>query len=429
MKRAFGLLFVMCLGSNCDDARNVSEDFCGPCGSVSAGEGFISGDARIDGLFKSIGTIGSATAQIEVDLEEDLLTLARAFEVQVTGDMSLEAIATAVRSAIDVEISANVQGDIQLDFVPPQCQAAVDMAVEAQAHCEAQAGCEVSAECEGADVAVSCAGTCSGECSGTCTGGCVVEVSGSCEGTCTGACQLEVGGACDGICRGECDGECSLTNTAGDCEGSCSGQCTGSCELKAGGSCTGTCHGECETTADAACEGKCHGSCSAQCSGGCEGEATPPSCSAEGSCEATADCQASAKAQGSANLQCTPPTLTFRYDLKAEVDGNTRAAFVAKMAALKVHMMGIVQGMFKMRALIDPDYAAELGIEPPLGMTVGQLQILFESDLDSLDLPPGRFACVLSALEESMDIISNMAFGLGYAYVAQLEIISVFDIL
>jgi len=280
-------------------------------------------------------------------------------------------------------------------------------------------------------VEVSCSGSCSGGCSGECSGGCVMEASGICEGTCTGSCELEVGGTCEGICRGGCSGECSLVNSQGECEGECDGECSGSCELKAGGECSGECHGECEVEVTAECSGECHGSCSGSCSGGCEGEVTPPSCSAEGSCDATADCQASASAQGSASLECTPPTLNLRYDFKVELENDleAQAKFVAKMAALKVHMMGIVQGMYKMRALVDPDYAASLGIDPPLVMIAGQFEVLLTADLDSFDIPPGKLPCVLPALEESVDILTDMSTDLAGVFQAQFEIVGVLDVL
>ncbi len=433
MRKVFGLLlgtlFVMCMGNACDDVKDATENLCGPCGEVSAGDDFISGDARLDGFFKAVGTLGAATAQVEVDLKEELLALGAVFDANVNAEMSIEDIASSVRAAIDAEISANVEGGIEVDFVPPKCQAAVDVAVDAQAHCEAQAGCDISAECESGEVSFSCKGNCTGGCEGTCEGGCSVEASGSCEGTCTGACQMDVAAVCEGICRGTCSGTCSLQNNAGECEGTCDGECQGSCELKAGGTCEGECHGECEVSVEAECEGECHGSCEGECSGGCEGEVTPPSCSAEGSCDASADCQASAKAQASASLECTPPTLTFRYDFAADVDADAGAEFVAKMAMLKVHMMGIVQGMFKMRALVDVNYAAELGIEPPVVAIAGQVEALLTADLDSFNIPPGRLVCVFPAFEEAFDIMTNLVTGLGGTFTAQVEIVGVLNVL
>jgi hypothetical protein len=156
---------------------------------------------------------------------------------------------------------------------------------------------------------------------------------------------------------------------------------------------------------------------------------TPPSCSADGSCDATADCQAAAEAQGSASLECTPPTLTFRYDFQADVDGEARAAFVAKMAALKVHMLGIVQGLFKMRALFEPGYSAELGIDPPLVLITGQIHALVDAGVGSFDIAPGRIDCLLAALEDAAELLAELAVGLGDTFAAQLEIVLVLDVL
>jgi hypothetical protein len=409
----------------CETIKDASEGMCGPCGDVNKGDNFISGDARLDGMFAAVGTFGQATAAIDVSFREDLLALAEVFEVDVSADAALDVIAADVRAAIEAEISANVSGDLIIDYAPPACQAAVDVAVEAQANCEASAGCDVSAECEGGEVAVGCSGQCTGECSGGCQGSCAVEVEGGgCSGECQGSCSLEAGGTCEGICKGECGGVCELQTANGTCEGKCDGECTGTCEMKVAAECSGECHGECKMPqASGSCEGKCEGSCDAQCSGGCEGEVTPPSCSAEGSCEATADCQASAKAQASASLECTPPTLDIRFELDGGLDANAAAKFTAQMAELKVRMAGIVQGLFKLRALVDTEYAAELGIDPPVLAILGQFEVLLTADLDSFTIPPGRLACVLPAFEASIDIFGTAAVDLVVLFEAQYEIV------
>jgi hypothetical protein len=67
--RVIGLVLMIVLGmfgfgGACDTIKNASEDICGPCGDITKGDTFISGDARIDGLFTAVGTLGKATADI-----------------------------------------------------------------------------------------------------------------------------------------------------------------------------------------------------------------------------------------------------------------------------------------------------------------------------------------------------------------------------
>ena len=415
--------------TSCDAA----EKLCGPCGDVYAGDDFISGDARLDGLFKAVGSFGKATAAIDASFRADVEALADVFGVEYTADMDIGDLVADVKGEINAEINASVSGSLKVVFVEPKCEASVNVAVEAQANCEAKAGCEVSAECEGGELAVSCEGTCSGSCSGGCTGGCKVEASGTCEGKCEGSCSLDVAATCEGVCKGECSGECSayVENASGEmeCDGKCEGECTGTCELAAAAECSGECHGKCEIEVEGECEGECHGSCDAECSGGCEGTATPPSCSAEGSCEASADCQASASAQASAELSCTPPRLDIRFEFDASLDAAARAEFTAKMAELKVRMVGIIQGMFKMRALIDADYAAEIGIEPPIAQITGQVQGMVNANFDDFDIPAGRLVCVLPAFEDSVDIMVEAGTSLTGTLQAQIDIVGVLDIM
>ncbi|MFO8070874.1 MAG: hypothetical protein R6V85_03270 [Polyangia bacterium] len=425
-------LLIVSFGTitSCDEITKVSEGVCGPCGDVYDGDAFISGNARIDGVFKAVGTFGNATAKIDANFRSELEGLAEVFGVEGAAEMSVDQLAAEVKGAINAEISANVEGGLSVEFVPPQCKAEASVAVEAQAECEASAGCEVSAECEAGELAVSCEGQCTGGCSGTCEGSCTVEASGTCEGTCTGSCQLDVGATCEGTCHGTCDdGTCSLENTEGECEGQCDGECQGTCELEAGGECSGECHGECTMEIEGECEGECSGSCDAECSGSCEGTVDPPSCSAEGECEASADCEAQASAQASASVECTPPSLDIAFEFAAGVDASAQAEFIAKMSELKVRMVAIVQGMFQLRALVDADYAAEIGIEPPVGQITAAVQGLLEINIDELDIPAGRLACVLPALEDSKDILVLAATDLTVTVQAQLEIVGVLGIM
>ena len=428
--RKFGLVLVLVVGmfgfgGGCDDLKEM----CGPCGEVGLGDSTISGDARLDGFFKAVGTLGSATATIQGDFRAQLEELAAVFGVTGTADMDITALVAAVKGSIEAEISANVQGSLRVKFEPPKCSANVNVSVDAQASCEAKAGCEVDAECSGGEVSVSCEGTCSGGCSGNCSGSCSAKVDAACSGVCKGQCELDVAASCSGTCNGTCDGNCTLQDNAGNCKGECDGNCDGSCEVEGGASCSGTCHGECAVEATATCEGTCEGSCDAECSGGCEGTATPPSCSVDADCEATADCQASASAQASASMECTPPSIAVDFDFAAGVDATAQAEFIAKMETLRVKMMGIVQGMFKLRALVDADYAASIGIESPVAVIGGQLEGFVSGGIDGFDVAPGLIPCVIPAFEDAIEIMGSVATDTVATVQGEFEIVGVLNIL
>ena len=149
----------------------------------------------------------------------------------------------------------------------------------------------------------------------------------------------------------------------------------------------------------------------------------------EPKCETSADCEAQASAQASANVECTPPQLDIRFELAAGVDADARAEFIAKMSELKVRMVAIIQGLFQMRALIDADYAAEIGIDPPVVQIAAAVEGLMDMNLDELDIPVGRYPCVLPALEDSADILATAGTDLVVTLQAQLEIVGVLGIM
>jgi hypothetical protein len=425
VKSLIAVLFLATsLGSMiaCDELAEV----CGPCGKVELGDATISGDARLDGFFKAVGTLGNATASIEGEFKAQVEELAAIFEVNVEG-MSLDEMVAEVKGEIEAEINANVSGGLKVVYEPPKCSANVSVAVEAQASCEAKAGCEVDAECSGGEVSVQCEGNCSGGCSGTCEGSCSLEVSGTCEGTCKGACEMSASpGVCEGTCNGGCSGECSLQDNAGNCKGECSGDCSGSCEPpSAGMNCSGECHGECAVEATAECEGKCEGSCDAECSGGCEGTATPPSCSVDAECEASAECQGSASAEASASLECTPPSIAIDFDFDASVNASAQASFLAKMKGFKVQMVAMVQGMTKLRALVDVDYAASIGIESPIVVLEGQIDAMMSADFKDFDVPKGKIPCLIPAFEDSITILGSVATDTAGTISGQLEFFAI----
>jgi len=414
------------LGGACDDVTKISEGVCGPCGKIENGDATITGMAQLDGIFKALGTLDASTGSIKANFDANVRELAAVFGIDATG-MATADIVTEIKAEFAAQITA--QGSITVDFVEPSCSADISVSASASAQCEAKAGCDVdvNAECDPGQLSFACEGKCTGGCSGSCSGSCTAEVDAACSGTCKGSCDLSVsGGQCEGTCKGDCSGSCSLTNSDGDCEGECSGTCTGSCKLpEAGGSCSGSCKGECKVEATASCEGKCEGSCDAECTGGCEGSFEPPSCNAEASanCEASADCQAQAEAQASASLKCTPPSLAIVFE--GDLDASAQAEVLAKLDLFKAKMIGIVQGMFELRALVEGN--AELGIDPPV-VTIGASIEEFASAVANGEVEieaPGLLPCAIPAFEEAGSIIGNVAGDMQGTITAQLDLFTI----
>lgn len=391
--------------TSCDEtATQVSEDLCGPCGSIATGDLSIAGDARLDGFFQAVADLSEATASIRADFDRDVLALGELYGLH-TAEVDAAFVAQ-LRAAIEADVRASTDGGLQVMLEPARCRANVAVAVQAQASCEAQAGCDV--DVDPGMLAVQCEGTCRGECSGECAGelSCAVQTpTAACEGACEGSCELEGSAGCDGTCRGECDGTCSATNANGECAGMCEGECRGVCELAARGQCQGTCQGTCYVdpgSAQCTTEAECAGTCDAQCSGSCEGDFEPPHASAR--CDASADCEAQARAQAQANVQCDPPRLTVGFTLAAELDADARAAFVARMRTLEIRLVAIVQGTTRLRALVTGEVNGEVVFQPaPLVSLQQQLEGILEAGLEGrFELAPGRVACVLPAFRAAL---------------------------
>jgi len=427
------LLGAAALVHGCDDdnvAIDDQESICGPCGTIANGDSTISGNASLDGIFKAVGTLDMSTGSIKANFDGRVKNIAGIFGIEAEG-MATADLIEEIKAEFSAQISANIQGGLKVDYVPPSCSADISVSASASAQCEAKAGCDVdvSAECDPGELSFACEGKCTGGCTGTCSGSCTVEaeLAASCEGTCKGACDLSVEpGVCEGTCKGECSGTCTLENTDGECEGECDGDCTGSCELpSAGGSCSGECKGECviDASAGVECEGKCEGSCDAECSGGCEGNFEPPSCNAEASanCEASADCQAQAEAQASASLECTPPSLDISVEFSGGVDASAQAEILAKLEAFRVEMVGVVKGMFELKGLIEGN--AELDIEPPV-VTIGVAIEGFIDEVESGDfkIAAGLLPCVVPAFQEAGDVLVNLAGDMEGTISGQLEL-------
>jgi len=394
----------------CDD---VAKEACGECGLVAEGDIGISGNAKLDGFFKAVADLNGAVAKVNGSFETELAALEEAFGiVDASGDLSARVDGLVL--AIQGEVNANVQGGLTVNYAPPKCSANVSVTLEAQAQCEAKADCEVTVDPGSAEV--TCEGSCSGSCSGGCEGEaqCKVAISGGqCSGSCEGSCQMDVAAKCDGTCRGTCTGNCSAYNGSGECAGACDGNCQGSCELNAAAECSGSCTGSCTApSGDVECSGevKCEGSCTGSCSGGCEGSVEPPS--AEGSCEASGECSAQAKAQGSANVECTPPSLDVGFEFKAGLDANAKAAFGAKLVALKAHGAVMLQSFVKYQALITGEVNGEVVFDPaPVVSITSGLQGVIQGGVDGslfADIPKGRITCVIPAMEASVTMLGEI---------------------
>lgn len=406
------------LGGACEDLKEA----CGPCGTVEAADGAISGDAKLDAFFKAVGSLNMNVGKINAGFEGNVKALAEAFgvaTVDVDGNpIEFDVLVDDVVAEITAEFSANISGGLKIDFQPPKCEVNVDASFSASAQCQAKAGCDVDAECTGGEVSFECSGTCEGKCEGTCEiPVCTVSMDASleCSGECSGKCSATASGECSGECRGTCSGECSAYDGAGDCKGACNGSCTGECAVEVKGECTAKCEGECkaQVETEAECQGElgCKGECQGSCSGGCQGEVSAPKCSVQAECEAEADCQAQANASASANASCTPPTLELKFVLNADVeaDANLKAEFMGKITAFKTNMIGMIQGMENLKILYDAEAAAEIGIEPPTVTLGAAAEGLLDAAADGeFEIKPALLGCTLDALDETVSIMGSL---------------------
>lgn len=415
----FGLLTFI----SCGESQEAIEKVCGPCPDVANGDLAVTGSAQVDGFFKALNIFQSANARLSGEFQGHLDGLAKAFLGAGCGEMSTSECATAVKAAIEADLAANVSGGLRITYVEPKCSASVNVMVEAQAECTAEADVDCTPpSVDPGSVEVSCEGQCTGGCSGSCSGSCAVEVTGgSCSGSCEGGCDLTVAGACSGTCHGTCSGSCTLVDAQGNCKGECTGDCTGNCELAVAASCSGSCSGKCVAPmASASCEGECRGECDLNCTGGCEGSATPPTVTPpDCDAEVEANCNASASAQASASLQCTPPRLDIDFDFSGKATGQ--AAFLARLSVLRVEMIGVIQGLFNARILVEGDAEANI----PAIQDVLSAQIEGAADLtvdDFAGITPYGAICAAAALLDAAAAVVDAAGELGGTVTASAEV-------
>jgi modification target Cys-rich repeat protein len=419
-----GLLcgLAMTSAQGCDPA-SVSEDICGPCGSIASGQLSISGNARLDGFFTAVADFGKATATIQASFEADIRALASIYGM-ADGEINAQFI-DELKANIKADFQANVDGGIKLVYKPAKCEADVHVAVEAQASCEVNADCE--AMVNPGEVSVSCEGTCSGSCSGTCMGEVVCKggaLGAECDVGCEGACELTAEASCSGTCNGTCTGDCTATDANGSCRGSCDGMCMGTCETDVAAECNGTCHGSCHATVSppsCMAEVECNATCMGECGGHCEGKFEPPSASA--SCDASADCKAQASAQAEANITCTPPSLDWEFNFNAGVSADAQAAFVARLGELRVRGVAILQGLARAQALINGEIDGEVVFDPPpIANLTAQVQGLISAGISGdIDIPKGRIGCVIPAFEEAGKVLADVTTDFGASVVVQAQ--------
>jgi hypothetical protein len=269
-----------------------------------------------------------------------------AAEAKPAGKEQMEAYCSLAVKAIGT-VKAQAGGTLQINVVPPKCEASVSAKGGCQAKCDVSGKCDIKANppqctggslqvaCKGectakAGVALKCEGKCTGECKGTCnaTGGVAVQCSGKCEGKCSADAQGGGNGVnAQGECAGFCDAKCTANATAPavKCEGSCQGECSASC--------TGT--------AEA----------SVKCDGECKADFEPLKCEGgklEGGCKVDAKCDANCDASVSAKAECTPPsvTVTFAAAANAQAAGKLQAVLEANLGivyAFKARLEGMAQ--------------------------------------------------------------------------------------
>ena len=405
-------------GGACNSTGNpltdATDKACGPCGTIKTGDVGISGNAKLDGFFSAVAKLNDATASINGDFNANIDALSQVYGVaNFDASASIDTKVDALIASIKGEFSADLDGGVTLNYTPAECHASVNVAIEAQAHCEAKAGC--MAQVTPGEVDVQCEGECTGSCSGTCTGGvptCQVDASAKCDGNCEGTCTFDAAAKCDGTCHGTCTGNCSSGDPK-NCNGTCDANCDGSCDLAASAKCAGKCSGKCEVAADAKCSGgeapHCSGSCKGSCNANCTGKVTPPSASA--SCDATADCQAQASAQANASIECTPPAVDLSYSFSASADASAQADFTAHLAELKVRGVAILQGFAKYDVILNgkKDDSGKVVVRAPILDLKDSLAGL-AGGVGSLaaDIPALRLTCAVTAFGESVTVIGNV---------------------
>ncbi len=365
-RRVLGLLGAAALltfATSCED--NAIAEQCGltcPVDGVLEGNASISGLSNVDAFFGAVVSVNQASIELENSVVAELRGIAGLLGLEGTAELPTAELAAAVKAGLDAKFAANVEGNLNVRFQPPRCQADLEVTATAAAQCDASV--------TPGSVRATCSGSCeiSVEAQAECQANGTLECRGQapnlrCEGTCQGSCQLEAAAACEGVCNGTCNGTCSSENASGQCNGTCNGTCQGTCELSAGGNCSQSCEGECTyTPPSGTCEASAQASCEfnadaeASCSGKCEGEVVPP--------EVSAECKASVEAKAKAELVCRPPELDIQFQFRvtgdAEADARAHAEFRAFLRGFRGRFAALLAVQARLQAL--GSASANLGV-------------------------------------------------------------------
>jgi hypothetical protein len=379
-------------------------------GGILEGNASISGVASVDTFFQSIVNFRAKADGVSAGINAQLAAIKGDFGIAANANLETE---------LKAQISANVEGGLKVVAEPARCQADVRASVAANARCEAKAmPPKIEAQCKGScEVEASADVMCTGSAELRCT---ATAPSVACMGECKGSCEtmLMAAAACSGKCEGSCSGECSAYSDSGKtmCAGQCDGMCMGSCEveLAAEAKCEGTCQGECTVTKPSGgCEGGVRASCKAEanamvmCEGRCDGEVTPPMVSAK--------CEASVKAEAKMNVECTPPRLSIDYELKAGVNAEAQAKFVAGIENLKVRLPALLASLENANLVVDAGKGLAAGAGASIGAVAEDIgDIATEGDLKAafgLKCALGQVGEIPGALKGSTDKLTKSVEG------------------
>lgn len=389
-------------------------DTSGPCGDRV-------GTPTIDGYLQATDDMIAATNGAGADFETALASIES--ELGLDGSGNLNTRVDAIVASLSAEVAANTDG-LWIYGAHVECVSDIRAAQEAQLSCEktlcgggdgVNAG-EIPVECSGA-----CLGACAGACSTQSTQLCMADVDGqTCEGICDGTCELAAPGACDGICVGSCSGTCTETDESGcigECEGSCEGTCTPRQARTCGGSCTGTCLAE----EAGGCSGDtyCDSVCVGECKGACSGTVVPAA--GVSPCEHSAHCKPQAGALSLAHLHCTATALRHAFEYTGAA--ASEAQFTTKIATVVAELQAAEDSFNLLSALITGEVHGEVVYEaPPVAELVTGLQGIVDAGFSTV--PEDRLACVVPALEQAVQTLSELTANSSTVLQAQAKLVA-----
>lgn len=431
MKRAStfvaSLSGVALLALSCTD--DCSDGGCGgagegECPALAEGEWQISGDPRVDTLFRAALALRSRLEENEQVTRDAIAGLAEAFGVEIDPAAPLDESAAAVAGALLVVVNDAV------DYVAwgaGTCVAELPLAHEVAVECLTHFGCDVNGAClpeAGAYPPVACEGECVGACGATCSGECRTPVvDEQCTGTCYGSCNLTDAAQCVGDCYGTCAGPCLVWDGdgTGECVGPCVGDCEGICETIHGATCVGSCTGMCGTESTDACAGECHGSCEGECDGDCAGR--PFTYCGDESCEYSSDCGSLGGILGWVEARPTWVDYEIYWSADAEDDSVAIAELAYQIAAIEDTARALIAASEELRALLDAD-AYPVTVIDGINESV---ESLLDADLAEYDIEECKIPCVIQALEEVSEILSAIGTETLTLVEAQLAILSALE--